>query len=74
MLLSESVTLPCGLELPNRLAKAAMAETMSSSHIPDEAFSKVYGNWADGGWGMIMTGTPSPNQVNMENLDWDVRC
>ncbi|KAJ5042266.1 uncharacterized protein L3040_004819 [Drepanopeziza brunnea f. sp. 'multigermtubi'] len=56
MLLSQPITLPCGLRLPNRLAKAAMAESMAPSHDPNEAFPKVYGNWADGGWGMVMTG------------------
>lgn len=56
MLVSKKITLPCGLELPNRLAKAAMAEGISSTHNPDEQFPPVYGQWADGGWGMVMTG------------------
>ena len=33
-----------------------MAEAMSPSHNPDEKFPKVYGEWADGGWGLVMTG------------------
>lgn len=73
MLLSEEITLPCGLRLPNRLSKvasilpklqckdltrpqAAMAEAMSPSHNPDEKFQKLYGEWADGGWGLLITG------------------
>ncbi|KAM0154765.1 hypothetical protein ACHAQE_005508 [Botrytis cinerea] len=56
MLVSEKITLPCGLTLPNRLCKGAMAEAMSTTHVPDEQFLKAYGTWADGGWGMIMTG------------------
>ncbi|KAF7928933.1 uncharacterized protein EAE97_009775 [Botrytis byssoidea] len=56
MLLSEKITLPCGLTLPNRLCKGAMAEAMSTTHVPDESFLKAYGTWADGGWGMVMTG------------------
>ncbi|APA14224.1 hypothetical protein sscle_12g089940 [Sclerotinia sclerotiorum 1980 UF-70] len=56
MILAESTTLPCGLSLPNRICKGAMAETMSTTHIPDESFLKAYGAWADGGWGMIITG------------------
>ncbi|KAI9643496.1 hypothetical protein NHQ30_008115 [Ciborinia camelliae] len=56
MLLSEDITLPCGLSLPNRLCKGAMAEAMSTTHVPDETFLKAYGTWADGGWGMILTG------------------
>ena len=26
------------------------------SNIPNEKFKKVYGKWAEGGWGMIITG------------------
>jgi 2,4-dienoyl-CoA reductase-like NADH-dependent reductase (Old Yellow Enzyme family) len=37
-----------------------MAENMSKSHDPDEKFSKAYGQWADGGWGMVLTGTFVP--------------
>lgn len=33
-----------------------MAEAMSTTHVPDESFLKAYGTWADGGWGMVMTG------------------
>jgi 2,4-dienoyl-CoA reductase-like NADH-dependent reductase (Old Yellow Enzyme family) len=33
-----------------------MAEAMAPSHIPDEKFLKAYGEWQDGGWGLIMTG------------------
>lgn len=33
-----------------------MAEDMSPSRVPDESFSKAYGTWADGGWGMVLTG------------------
>jgi len=34
-----------------------MAETMApGSHVPDEKFQIAYGEWAKGGWGMILTG------------------
>lgn len=33
-----------------------MAETMSDDGNPDENFSRVYKEWAEGGWGMIITG------------------
>lgn len=57
MLASQPLTLPSGLVLPNRLAKAAMAETMApGSHVPDEKFQIAYREWAKGGWGMILTG------------------
>jgi 2,4-dienoyl-CoA reductase-like NADH-dependent reductase (Old Yellow Enzyme family) len=34
-----------------------MAEVMSASHNPGKQLIKAYGEWADGGWGMILTGT-----------------
>jgi hypothetical protein len=41
------------------LFQAALAETMApGSHVPDEKFHIAYGEWAKGGWGMILTGTP----------------
>lgn len=33
-----------------------MAENLSIDGNPDEAFLKAYGEWADGDWGMVMTG------------------
>ncbi|OBT41103.1 hypothetical protein VE00_09321 [Pseudogymnoascus sp. WSF 3629] len=56
MLLSQEITLPCGLRLPNRLSKAAMAEALAPSHIPNEGHLKAYEEWSEGDWGMVMTG------------------
>jgi len=56
--------LPCGLELPNRVCKAAMAESMATkTHSPDEKYNRVYGKWADGGWGLILTGNVMVSQT-----------
>ncbi|KAM3081220.1 hypothetical protein ACMFMF_003134 [Clarireedia jacksonii] len=33
-----------------------MAEAMAPDHKVDEKFLKAYGQWADGGWGMVITG------------------
>lgn len=54
--LSKPLTLPSGLVLPNRLTKAAMAEGMAENGLPTAAMHKVYSAWADGGWGMVLTG------------------
>lgn len=54
--LSKPLTLPSGLVLPNRLAKAAMAESMARDGQPTPAMRRAYGAWADGGWGMVLTG------------------
>ncbi|KAF4944980.1 hypothetical protein FSARC_14532 [Fusarium sarcochroum] len=58
LLLSQPLQLPCGLTLPNRLVKAALAEEMSDCQkLPTSAqMARTYGAWADGGWGMILTG------------------
>lgn len=57
--ISKPITLPSGLVLPNRLVKAAMAEAMAGPakhYLPDDAMNNSYSAWADGGWGMILTG------------------
>lgn len=50
-------TLPCGITLKNRLAKAAMEENMAGTDMqPDHALFSLYRYWAHGGLGMIITG------------------
>lgn len=54
------ITLKCGLTLPNRLVKAATAESMAPNNtLPDEKFQNLYRHWAEGGWGMVLAGTHS---------------
>lgn len=53
----EPLTLKCGLTLPNRLVKAAMAEhEVGRDMLPNDDLTRSYGPWADGGWGMVLTG------------------
>lgn len=55
--LSQTLTLPCGAVLPNRLAKSAMSEalgTMDNRVTP--ALERLYGTWAEGGIGLCITG------------------
>ncbi|SGY50389.1 BQ5605_C001g00880 [Microbotryum silenes-dioicae] len=54
--LSAPLTLPGGLELPNRLTKAAMEEMLGRQGIPTPADYKLYEEWARGGWGLLLTG------------------
>ena len=50
-------TLPCGAQLANRLAKAAMEENMSDTgQIPGSAMLRLYQRWAEGGAGLLITG------------------
>ncbi|KAJ0413592.1 FMN binding oxidoreductase [Aspergillus carlsbadensis] len=55
--IANPLTLKCGLQLKNRLVKAAMAENMAdgNSH-PVDLHNNVYKRWGEGGWGMIFTG------------------
>ena len=55
--LRDTLRLPCGATLPNRLAKAAMSEalgTMDARVTPK--LVKVYERWAQGGIGLSITG------------------
>ncbi|KAJ1326284.1 dimethylglycine catabolism A [Microdochium nivale] len=56
--LNTPLTLRCGLTLPNRLVNPAMAESFADKDsLPtSEACISAYERWAEGGWGMIMTG------------------
>lgn len=55
--IAKPITLKCGLTLPNRLAKAAMAESWADrDKLPKKPLVDAYRLWAEGGWGMILTG------------------
>jgi len=55
--LTRTLTLPCGIELPNRLAKAAMTEGLATPQgLPTPELERLYGLWSDGGAGMLLTG------------------
>ncbi|KAK3297161.1 NADPH dehydrogenase [Chaetomium fimeti] len=55
--IAQPLTLKCGLTLPNRLVKAAMAEQLAGTNqLPDERLLTLYKHWAQGGWGLIITG------------------
>ncbi|WP_186206808.1 NADH:flavin oxidoreductase/NADH oxidase family protein [Burkholderia gladioli] len=57
MTLFNSLTLPNGATVPNRLAKAAMEENLADAdHAPSEALLRLYRAWAEGGAGLILTG------------------
>jgi 2,4-dienoyl-CoA reductase-like NADH-dependent reductase (Old Yellow Enzyme family) len=51
------LTLPNGATVPNRLAKAAMEETMADpGQLPGPRIEHLYRRWAEGGAGLIITG------------------
>jgi len=76
MTVFNSITLPNGTSIPNRLAKAAMEENMANAdHAPSSGLLNLYKQWANGGVGLIITGNvmvdaaamTGPNGVVLEN-------
>ncbi len=65
--LSQSLKLPCGAELTNRLAKASMTEGLGDSmNRATERHVRAYRRWAQGGAGLLLTGNV---QVDRTHLD-----
>ncbi len=57
MQITESLTLPCGTVLPNRLGKSAMTEGLSgASGHATERHAGLYRRWSEGGAGLLITG------------------
>ena len=55
--LAQSITLPNGTILPNRLAKSAMTEGLADKYDrPTPAHNKLYRTWSEGGTGLHVTG------------------
>ncbi|MFC9295795.1 2,4-dienoyl-CoA reductase [Streptomyces sp. NPDC057011] len=50
--------LPCGASLPNRVAKAAMEESLAvqPGQLPGRDIIDLYRRWAEGGCGLLITG------------------
>ncbi len=55
---SEPFVLPCGARAKNRFFKAAMSEALAGSdgRVPVERMERLYGAWASGGSGVVLTG------------------
>lgn len=65
--LTQTLQLPCGAELPNRLAKAAMTEGLATPQgVPTPELARLYGIWSDGGAGMLLSGNI---QVDADHLE-----
>ena len=50
------LALPNGAIIPNRIAKAAMEETMGERQLPGRALCQLWETWAKGGAGLLVTG------------------
>ncbi len=55
--LASPLRLPCGAVLANRIAKTATSEGLATEHmLPHEGHARLYGRWAAGGAGLLVTG------------------
>jgi 2,4-dienoyl-CoA reductase-like NADH-dependent reductase (Old Yellow Enzyme family) len=77
-ILGEELELPCGVTIKNRILKSAMSEIMGSSdNRPTHSLARLYGRWAEGGVGLLMTGNVmvdrkalgEPRNVVMDRAD-----
>lgn len=67
-ILSAPLTLPCGVTLPNRLAKAAMSELLADSrNRATSAHQTLYRAWAKNGPGMLLTGNVQIDYRQLEH-------
>lgn len=67
MTLDRSIALPCGVSLPNRLAKAAMTEGLADNQgVPTAELERLYGIWSDGGCGVLLSGNI---QIDRDHLE-----
>jgi 2,4-dienoyl-CoA reductase-like NADH-dependent reductase (Old Yellow Enzyme family) len=59
----DSLTLPCGVIIKNRIGKSAMSENMGSKgFLSNHSFQTVYERWAYGGTGLLITGNVMVDQ------------
>ncbi len=65
--LSNSLKLPCGAALANRICKAAMTEGLADgSNAANERFVNLYKRWGEGGAGLLITGNVLIDRRHLE--------
>jgi len=68
MKINEPFVLPCGVEIKNRLVKAAMTERFSNKdYKPNNRHFTLYKNWAQEGSGLLITGNVMLEKNNLES-------
>ncbi|MEO1305819.1 MAG: NADH:flavin oxidoreductase/NADH oxidase family protein [Pseudomonadota bacterium] len=67
IMINTPLTLPSGVELPNRLVKAAMTERLANpkNEVTDRHL-RLYRAWGDGGIGLQITGNVLVDRRNLE--------
>ena len=65
--LTDSLRLPCGAVLSNRIAKSAITEGLADARgYPTPNLERLYSGWADGGFGLIITGNVIVDRDHLE--------
>ncbi|KJK66066.1 OYElike2FMN [Aspergillus parasiticus SU-1] len=62
--INEPIKLPCGLVLQNRLVKV---KAKYKTRVPDQKFTRAYGEWGKGRWGALLTGNIQVDPRNLGN-------
>src|SRR6266481_2017456 len=63
----ESLTLPCGATLDNRVAKPALSEGFADVfHRATARHVRLYRRWAEGGAGLLITGNVMVDRRHLE--------
>ncbi len=66
-LLAQSIELPCGAVIPNRIVKSAMTEGLATAAgVPTRKLENLYGIWSDGGAGLLVSGNI---QIDRDHLE-----
>lgn len=65
--IADPITLPCGVRLKNRLAKAAMTEGLADeTNRATPRLETLYRRWAAGGAGLLITGNVQVDRRHLE--------
>jgi 2,4-dienoyl-CoA reductase-like NADH-dependent reductase (Old Yellow Enzyme family) len=65
--LAHTVTLPCGVVVPNRLVKAAMTEGLATARgVPTPELRRLYERWRTSGAGVLITGNIQVDRNHLE--------
>ncbi len=66
--LKQSFTLPCGVAIPNRIAKSALSEGIAEANgRPSEALCNLYRRWGRGGAGILFSGNVMVDKDHLVN-------
>jgi 2,4-dienoyl-CoA reductase-like NADH-dependent reductase (Old Yellow Enzyme family) len=67
-MLDTTFALPCGAQLHNRIAKAAMSEHLAEfDQSPGQLMARLYERWARGGTGVLITGNVMIDSSSLES-------